>query len=672
MPKHSLHPPHEPKTPEGTSTTSRTDEPLFLSAAWALRGLNGESYTFDFAELNVSAHLAAIAKELVLSYCKEDKDRSLICSEWSMFRVKRTIKVLHAILTQEHFTHIRELPIESIEKMLLSMLKGYYDDGQLIAFSTYQMTVNTCFKLRDLFLSRRVSDGFSVMPSLDRCLVLAEEAIASTDKDYITWVAGSNLGGMPMSLLILLLSDAIAVMHSDETKYLLAFFEYQKNLAAKSEPFTVDKTIQKNVPRASSLDRIQRYFLSEESKRFRKKSKSIVCVLPEYCVAECQVSSTDELPLQRWPFKGARGLSRHLHCVYEAGYIIFACVTGARRSELEHLLVSDLIERTDGAYYFRSLMCKTNHGIPTIRSVHGLAADVVSILERLSLENKRDLKLPLFSAPRGMFVSRSNEDLPQPNMTNLVNEQNARYILKNYIAKRFLKIHPGLETELNNINITPHRFRHAFAEFALRRFDGNVPELIRRHFRHHYKSFMTSLYTFGKIHIGETYTQAQMGRNYLEELGLNWLSGSEDLFGPIGIAIKKKVQDIKFLPEDELQGELSKWINTEFTGEIKAMEYGFCALRFQTVTKANCGDKLTGAPRLEEASMTVCSGCPHLLSIGSQRQDIIRIGQSILEQQKTYKRLGITPLLNACHGELKRAEAMLKMIGAEGYKHEEL
>lgn len=635
----------------------------FAEDIWPLKTTAGESGILDFSAFNVRNNMVVAAKELFLIFCKVDVDGSLVSSYWAKYRVKRIITILDQCMTTAGVEKMSDLQVENIECMLIRSLMGEYDEGQPIAYTTYETMITTLSKFKEGFLNRAIEDGPIAMPSPSHCYTLARETLEKSGRDYAEWVCGSKLDGIPMSLLMVLLSDAISIINSDLTRYLLAFFQYQKDIISQKFPLTNGYRKNRGVYfTPQKVNRIYRFFLSERTANYPKTVDHMYVVLPEYCARECRVGSANELPLKTWPFKTVRDISRHMQRVYAAGFIIFSCVTGARRDELEKLRVSDLLREKDGSYSFRSEINKTNYGIPTIRSITGLASDVVEVLERLSLEDKTTSDLPLFWAPQGLSLQIYGQPFQFARSTNLAAEQNARHILRRHIRKDFLCEFPGLSAELEFIQVTPHRFRHAFAEFALRRFDGNVPDLIRRHFRHHYGSFMTNTYTSGKLYVSETYSPEKMALNYLSELGLNWLDDKEQLYGPIGMLIKQKLKAWNFLAPDELEKELAAWCEEEFTGEFKPMEYGFCVVRHKTLKQANCRDEITGMPVFENSSLCTCTGCVHSLSIGSQREDIIRIGQSVKEQLNSFRKLRIAPLVQACEKELKYAEALIRII----------
>lgn len=635
----------------------------FAEDVWPVKTSAGEYGIIDFSAFNVRKNMVVAAKELFLTFCKVDVDGTLVSSYWAKYRVRRIITILDQCMETAGVDRVSDLQVEHIEGMLTRSLMGQYDEGQSIAYTTYETMITTLSKFKEGFLNRAIEDGPIAMPSPSHCYSLAREALENSGRDYAEWVSGSKLDGLPMSLLMVLLSEAISIIHSDLTKYLLAFFQYQKDIISQGFPLTNGCRSNRGVYfTPQKVNRIYKLFLSERTANYPKTVDHMYVALPEYCARECQVESVSELPFKKWPFQTVRDISRHLQRVYAAGFIIISCVTGARRNELETLRVSDLLREKDGSYSFRSDINKTNHGIPTIRSITGLAADVVGVLERLSLEDKTTNDLPLFWAPQGMSLQTSGQPFQFACSTNLAAEQNARHILRRYINKDFLSEFPGLSSELEFIKVTPHRFRHAFAEFALRRFDGNVPDLIRRHFRHNYSSFMTTTYTSDKLYVSETYSPEKMALNYLSELGLNWLDNKEQLYGPVGMLIKQKLKTLNFLAPDELEKELAAWCEEEFTGELKSMEYGFCVFRRKTGKQANCRDVITGVPVFENSSVCTCTGCVHSLSIGSQREDIIRIGQSVKSQLNSYQKMGITSLVQACEKELKYAEALIRTV----------
>ena len=181
--------------------------------------------------------------------------------------------------------------------------------------------------------------------------------------------------------------------------------------------------------------------------------------------------------------------------------------------------------------------------------------------------------------------------------------------------------------------ITPHMFRHTFAEFALRRFDGNVVELIRLHFRHHYGSFMTYEYTGNKQHESEW---TKLVDNYLVELVERYISNGEELLGQMGKTIKAMADKYTHLSPQEAARRVKEDFGS-FT--IKPHEYGFCMLRTATAAQAACWDKKLKLPKPEDATVNMCARCIHRLTLESQIEDVKRIGWVMQERAKAFNEI---------------------------------
>ena len=188
--------------------------------------------------------------------------------------------------------------------------------------------------------------------------------------------------------------------------------------------------------------------------------------------------------------------------------------------------------------------------------------------------------------------------------------------------------------------VSPHQARHTFAEFALRRFDGNVMEKIREHFRHSYGSFHTRRYTREKL---SESVRISLERDYAKEIMGRIAHGKLDdrFYGPAAKRIDKEMAEISVLTGDEFDDRLSALAN-EFE-RFTAFEWGYCALRANEQHIAKCHDPKTGTPNVDQRSMPeVCAGCPHSMNNSLQKRELERtaISHQFIAENHPLKALG--------------------------------
>ena len=321
---------------------------------------------------------------------------------------------------------------------------------------------------------------------------------------------------------------------------------------------------------------------------------------------------------------------------------------------------------------FDSELIKTNHGIKEVREMHGMVAEAANTLVELSYISKRGRsnkeKLPLFG--RYFYANDFNKNESFRRNRRSTKENAIRQRL-NGIYSHFLERHPEFEEYCSAIH--PHRFRHTWAEFALRRFEGNVFEAIRRHFRHSYGSYFTTHYVFGKL---TDEVRDQIEKEYLKEI-LSKLATENvqatmddnfkrDLHGKVAYYISKAM-DVTVLTEAEIDDFVDAMAE-EFES-ITAHEYGYCLVRKDMKHLAKCIDKKTQTPVLQNGCFELCSGCINFVSSKcSNKESITRIAVSHQNMIANFTNLMgdsvKSSAIDTSRQTLKRAEEMLDEMEA--------
>lgn len=291
-----------------------------------------------------------------------------------------------------------------------------------------------------------------------------------------------------------------------------------------------------------------------------------------------------------------------------AAFTITLCLTGSRSwSEIRNMRNKDVVaddENPEGVLYTTPIK-KTNFGIEEVRVTHNLVLEAAHTLKlcRLNLDDN----IYLFS--RSFLTLKSgrynNLDTLKPLCSRALRDG-----LLEYYAY-FIKAHPELGDAHPHINA--HQFRHTWAEFALRMFEGNVTEEIRRHFMHSYGSYMTQAYTFDKLkdeiadNLVREYLKEILGRIVDEKLKANIDEEfQKDLQGIAVDHLTRRMNNFVITP-DSLDEFLDN-IADEYV-HIKAHEYGYCLSRVATLKHSNCYDNEKGMPDYDGACFQTCIGC---------------------------------------------------------------
>lgn len=379
------------------------------------------------------------------------------------------------------------------------------------------------------------------------------------------------------------------------------------------------------------------------------KTKQIISILKK-----------NKLPYTNYPFANQNQVNTLRLKLKDVVMTILFFLSGARQSEIIGLKLDDFIpddnelsltdvdtiRNTD--WKFKSLIHKTNHGIETIRSISGLAAQAISTLYLCS---KTDLNKP------GIYLFNQKKTRPSDSFGLNAVKRSYKYFIDGLHPRE--REHFLAEYE----DTTAHSFRHSWADFALRKFDGNVTQKIREHFRHSWKSFMTKEYLEYKLS-GEELKANE--KEYLKEIFSRICEKDNDFVGPIAIKFKKLINDsFNFIGIDEFE-EISLQIDN-FIDDIERIEpheWGFCVLLKSTRTQAQCLDKKTKVPLTEVGSkFEKCSHCIHRLTQVAAKEDVIRIG---IQLQNTLESMPIIGkvMRNELEKSLANAHKIVKEIEA--------
>ncbi|MGR0280365.1 site-specific integrase [Marinomonas dokdonensis] len=477
---------------------------------------------------------------------------------------------------------------------------------------------------------------------------------------YEDWKKGGSWSSIPQPVAMLLLNDAIEVIRDKKTSFLIEYFQFQRSDMYYSVISVFDKTTFQHF-----CDGLWRFEGSGSNEALDSKpnAEALLSLIHKHYGA-----SYNSFPLS------LKEISSWCENVYRAALVILLSLTGARISELASMKAGDLTYNLDGLWGFKSDIVKTNHGLSTIRGVHGLAAEAVRALEQLSYLDKLDPNEEIEVFLFGKFFSKSVKRtcFSLESWTQCASIQATFSMLKKFYAA-FLKRHPEIKVIWPNIH--PHQLRHTFAEFALRRFDGNVNEAIRRHFRHSNRSFMTNIYLSNKV--DETFLYAQ--EVMIQEIAEKMINDARDLLNQneteprfFGAAMNAALEllDVTVISsEEELESVIEEF--AEGFEKIVPHEYGYCMPRTKTISQSQCFDKVSKVAKLEEAGFSTCSSCVHSVQeINSHEASIAQIGLTHAQQMKSIEAttcfsLESNKFYQASKSAVKSAERLLKRMNSD-------
>jgi integrase len=432
--------------------------------------------------------------------------------------------------------------------------------------------------------------------------------------DFETWNQGGSYGSIPMTCASLMLAEAITLIESDEAAIAVAFFAQWREFKNNVQHWFGDRDNLALYRRMESPDYIPT--------RLERLSAPSATALGK------AVDAVTKSRFERLPWNSPGELADFCKELTSAVIVIIALLSGFRLSEIESMKINDYYQEPDGSWWFISENPKTEAGFAHPRSLHGLAADAANLLKRLTPINIDEVNLPLihhswrlegFSIARGWFGKGTLEGW----LADVCYESSTmRRWFKSFYKTRVVEKYPEAAELLDDA--TPHQARHTFAEFALRRFDGNVLEKIREHFRHAHGSTHTQAYTREKLSVS---VRMSMEKDYAREVvGRIALGHLDDRFyGPAAKRIEKEMSSISVLNGDEFDEEVKAIANS--IARFTAFEWGYCVLRVTEHHIAKCHDPKTGTPNVDQrSSPAVCIGCPHSMNNPLQGEELKRIG----------------------------------------------
>ncbi|MFG6562143.1 hypothetical protein [Sulfitobacter sp. 1A15299] len=474
-------------------------------------------------------------------------------------------------------------------------------DGALAAYGTVYGRILPLSWLYDLRFSEHRLVPVKYLPAHDLSGTwedLSGTWVREAGETYADWLGGGSFDIVPFEISLAVLAYCLQLIKSDETKYVLAWFQMERRLREEDRlpgSRAVGQLFSKFGKRSGSYGRGSEaiyadHVFFEELRRFYPNLKT-----------------RDQLPLPSIPFGLGKNsvknsITRKGDHLLTACFLAILILTGIRQSEASRM-ACDAFEKDGSDYLFVSNIYKTNHGITTERHVSAAVAGFIDVLIGLGgVGLGDDRRKDLFSYFRHTF-STGNQPIYSlgKNHINVLMQVNSFY-------ETFLD---GQADDFRSYcpHVTAHGFRHAWAEFAMRRFDGNIMPLIRDHYRHHFGSKYTKVYTHNKIELSE---YQHLGRRQIFELVSRYVDGAATLHGQLGEFLTRQADNIGLIEmhDRSARDAAIKQMIEEHVGDpiITPHEYGLCILTENTKQLANCRDE-AGIPKTQTADIDNCVGC---------------------------------------------------------------
>ena len=545
---------------------------------------------------------------------------------------------------------LMDIETSTIEEFYVNLmrLKG----GGVIAKSSIHKTILFLRKLWMAGCSCALPDAPRCEVTIDDCDRVVKERL-SKEVDYVEWLNGGSLDGLPVELGLILLDEALKLIRDVNTNAII----HGVYRACHGFLSRFDGSSSTRDSHDCLCDRLLYFFRydwrSDESGPYLLKSFKRDGTLRNHKVRN---KESDTYKLANDFFVGffeSGGDSRTLILparIEELNHLVrsklVACavaiyaLSGARKSEVISLSRNSFHKDDIGSVTFLSKIVKTNHGVETERVISEAAYDAY----RLAIELHSPSVHSCDISEELLKVNTPWKKVRPITAIESSGEESMRDWCIRVLQSRVSDFNP------EDFKFNPHAFRHLFAEFALRRFDGNVPEALRQHFRHAFKSYMTNHYTKDKIKINAP----ELGKKYMRDLLGRAASGREELFGPVGRYILKIFSSMKVVTQESIEEMLDEF------DIVEPHEYGYCMIRKDHKTQARCYDKSTQTPVYANAKFEHCGGCVGSLRLANHRDAIMRIGMREQEVLHSREEQGLTILADVSRKILRMCEHAIK------------
>jgi integrase len=613
--------------------------------------INDVEYQIDWPQITSNLKMQILGKQLVIDFCKGYADSSQqLLRRWSTIRLfvenfQRLCIYVERYqsdipLSMWSFSTLQDYLTKVLLKEVRISNRHYTDKTSDIA--SYTIVQGACYLIHRTYRLKvldKAVDGFCYQFNpKDFLKVALKDTFKGLRSDYFDWTRRKHWPSIPLEISTLLLRDAIKCIRSPLTSTLVEFFKFQR-----SKQKIHYNNLQGKIEKGFNDFCISGECRTRQERNRYKKLKEIL---------ENNLQCSEYKNLKQFPWTQG-DIKDHCDRIYDNCLIILLALSGARVSELVPIRCSDYEKTMSGEWVYRSEILKTNYGCPELRIMSGLLREAAGVMENLSYIDKRENQLPLVG--RYFYLSDFNTSKVRETAFRSQDKRSISVRLKKFYDKFCVKY--GQEYRDKHATISPHQFRHTFAGYALRRFDGNVAEAIRAHFRHKAGSNILSAYTESKLNQAQLQT---LEHDYIKELMQRMaVSEPEEWFGSAALRVKKSINDnVTFLNMDDVNEYINEFI--EAGAQISVHPYGYCLVNDATAHKAKCFDKSSGIPNLKKGCFELCSGCTNsCYSKSGHLENLKRIALSHYDFLHGYPIKIRAALKTKSENILRRAECLI-------------
>ncbi len=515
------------------------------------------------------------------------------------------------------------------------------------------------------YQSGEVSDGPEFLLSAPLVEPVLKTTIKNHGHDFEIWKKGGSYGSVPFVIAHLLLADALSIVRSNRVQKMLAYFSVVRE--TNSHDYlklfwnSYGKTQIGKYKKHADITILSKTTESDSSDSIANDCKEkFIHPLHKELLATHLASNVDE-PFS-FPWKTHAEFRAEYNNIQAAIYIIFLSIMGKRGpSEVRTLRGIDITrsnELTGQDALMHPSIWKTNKGARQKQGVTNFIDDVLTVLLRLGYQDKTNTELPLFCALPTLKT-------PTQELRTLSKDR-AQDRLLNYYTEFCQRAEEMVDFDIKALHekISSHQFRHSFAEFALRRFDGNIEELIRQHFCHRYNHWWTRRYTEDKLdteHINE------VNQRYIRELVPKILfdnTDSPEYVGAVALFIKKRFgETIRVVNANEAEDIITTVCDDII--QVTAHEYGWCLLHKEAYSSAKCSD-INGHPQPANTSAEKCTGCANFCASSQShlaKQTQILLSHMDFIEQKVWK---LPSLTKRSRQAIRNAQIVFPQLKAYG------
>lgn len=453
-----------------------------------------------------------------------------------------------------------------------------------------------------LYRKGLLSDGYLGQTDFESLISNLKGDLEELGIEFSDWIKSGKYDSVPLEVATLMLLEAINRIRSNNSKALRAYFNIQRTtLRIPPSTFIFQE------------DSLLKLISIKKEVKFRNNSDISRTQLFVSAMKSEFIDlggSNDFDPIQFILSLGThKALNKEVKNTYDACKVIFFCLTGIRVHEMKQTNSQDYYHDVDGVWRFKATEDKTQGGTKQLRAIAGVAAEAADTMCDISYINKKkrpdNQKTYLFGLYTAIKKHFNNDTTIVDHSGAAISRENFGTRLNIFFNKVVTKYGDRILDECTKV--MPHGFRHSFVDFVLRRFDGNIHDAIRDHFRHCIRGEFTNTYTDSKA---QDQIENAAQRKYMNELVYQMVGeSSQDFTGPIALFIQREVSKFKFVSESDLAPLIDS-----LESDLKHLiphEYGFCLVLKSRQHLAKCLDKKTGIAKILNGCFELCSGCPN-------------------------------------------------------------